>query len=555
MKKTIFGVGAVLLLATLQFGQTLGNAKMLDDLTGRVRWSQCAFDPSGVLWVVYEEDPNGPGHPVWVVSYDGTTVSEPFNVTDSMSIRGLRPGIGTGIKGLVAVVWGVDEPISQVWLRVWDPGTKAWRAKEQVSQGDGYDEPTVAVDKDNNIHVAWFENSASYVNSFINGAWTGVLRLGSGKDCTVAVGPNGKAWAVWREKGAGADYKKFYSTRTPTTDWTPKEPVGEGGNSSAHPMVTVGPDNVAIVAYGNLDEAEGTGAEMRIKKLIEGVDREVVWGKSGSHYPRLVVDKDLNYHMVCQIGGGDKGSGLRYANKVGGQWSAPQVIQSGMNKVVGLSTDPFGNVAACQSAWTPDGGSEIWCYSIKPIEPAPLPVAAFAFTPATGYPPLPVTFTATKVSNVDGTEVDYDWSFGDGGSGSGRVTSHTYLTAGTYAVTLTITDNISRTDTETKSIIVKKTNPLVPINLSATITLGQFWQNPNMTINLFWEANPANVPEHIQAYAVYMKEGDGDYIRLLTLSTSTFSVSFNFTDLTKKRTFAVSSLGYGGTESPWGYFQ
>lgn len=557
MKKILFGAGAVLLLATLQFGQILQNTKKLDDLTGRVRWSQCAFDPSGVLWVVYEEDPDGPGHPIWVVSYDGTTVSERFNVTDSMSVRGLRPGIGTGIKGTVAVVWGVDEPVSQVWLRVRDPETKTWLPKERVWQGDGFQEPWVAVDKDDNIHVAWhaLPGNQSQVRSKINGTWQSHTVVGTGKDCTVAVGPNGKAWAVWREKGANGNYKKFYSTRTPTTDWTPAEAVGEGGNSSSHPGVTVGHDNVAIVAYGNIDPENEGPQEMRYKKILDGSDRVIVWERRAAHYPRLVVDKNLNYHMVCAIGAGDGGSGLRYANNVGGQWNASQIIASGMNKVVGIAADLFGNVAACQSAWTSDGGSEVWCYSIEPIKPAPPIVAAFTFTPTTGYPPLPVSFAAAKVLSPDGTEVEYDWNFGDGGAGSGRNTSHTYLTAGTYNVTLKIADNIGRTDSETKSITVMKTNPLVPVDLSATIVLGQFWKNPEMTFNLFWAVNPDNVPEHIEAYAIYMKEGDGDYIRLLTLSTSTFSVSFNFTDLTKKRTFAISSLGYGGTESPWGYFQ
>jgi len=643
MKKTLFGAVAVLLLATLQFGQILSNTKKLDDLTGRVRWSQCAFDPTGVLWVVYEEDTDGPGHPIWVVSYDGTTVSEPFNVTGSPSFRGLRPGIGTGIKGTIAVVWGGDDPISQVWLRVRDPETKTWLPPQNVSQGNGFQEPNVAVDHDDNIHVAWhtLPGAGCWARSYINGAWTGIKRFSGGKDCTVAVGPNGKAWAVWREKGAGGNYKNFYSTRTPTTEWIPASAVGEGGNSSSHPGVTVGPDNVAVLAYGNIDPENEGPQEMRVKKLLDGSNRVIVWDRRVAHYPRLVVDKNLHMHMVCALGGGDAGNGLRYANNVGGAWNASQFIGSGMNKVVGIATDPFGNVAACQSAWTSDGGSDIWCYSIKPIEPTAPIVAQFTFTPTTGNYPLPVTFTATRVLGANGQEVTYGWDFGDGGTGSGRIASHTYLSAGTFNVTLTIADNVGRTDTETKPIVVDtiplpepqftfspttgypplpvnfaaamalgpdgqevsyawdfgdggtgsarttshtylthgtynvtltitdninrsdsltkqivvlKTNPLVPVDISATITLNQFWKSPEITFNLFWASNPDNVPEHIEAYAIYMKEDDGDYVRLLTLSTSTFSVSFKFTDLTKKRSFAVSSLGFGGTESPWGYF-
>jgi PKD repeat protein len=557
MKKTFIGAGAILLLATLQFGETLENAKKLITVTGKIRWSQCAFDPAGVLWVTCEEDTNGPGHPVWVVSYDGTTVSEPLLLTANMNVRGERPGIGTGIKGSVAVVWGQKDPISTVMLRLRDPKTQTWLPAEIVSQGNGYEEANVAIDKDDNLHVAWFNMSGGscYVRSRINGAWTGVTALGRGgcKDSRVAVGPNGTAWATFRKKGAGGMYKNWCSSRTATTDWTRPAAVGEGGNSSSHPMVTVGPDNVAVMAYGNIGEEEG-GQEMRIIKLLKNSNREIVWPKSGAHYPRLVIDNNLNYHLVSAIGGGDHGSGLQYANKIGDTWSERQIISASQNKVVGLAIDPSGNAAACQSTFT-STGAEVWCYSTHPIQPVPMPEAQFTFSPTTGYPPLPVSFAATKALGADGNEVDYDWSFGDGGAGSGRNTSHTYLTAGTYDVTLKITDNLGRTDSEKKSIVVLKTNPLVPVNLSATITLSQFRTNPEITYNLFWAANPDNIPEHIEAYAIYMKEDSGDYIRLLTLSTSTFSVSFKFTDLTKKRTFAISSLGYGGTESPWGYFQ
>jgi len=729
MKKTLFVAGAILLLATLQFGDTLGNQKQVAKVTGGVRWSQCAFDPTGLLWVVFEEDTIGAGHPVWVVNYDGTKVSTPYNATGAMNIRGLRPGIGAGPSGMVVVAWGVDEPVSQVWIRIWDPETKEWRDKELVAQGEGFEEPNVAIDKDDNIHVAWFNMSGahSWVRSKIGGAWTAPTYAGQGKDCTVAVGSNGTAYVVWREKGAGGNYKMFYRTRTSTTGWTAAEAVGEGGNSASHPGVTVGPNNVAIIAWGNIDESSGGGVEMRIIKILPGANREVVWPGSLAHYPRLVVDKNLHYHMVCQLGAGDGGSGLRYAKKTGDNWSGAQVIHSGMNKVVGISTDPFGNVAACMSGMGTEG-SVVTVWSTKRIDPAPilnaeftftptsgsyplpvtftatkvlgddgkevtydwdfgdggtatgrtvthtyntkgtfdivltitdddgrqnhetksidvdetplpepeftfspttgywpllvyftatkalgpdgtevtynwnfgdggagsgrktshtfatkgtfnivltitdnvgrsdsvtkqitventpLPEPDFTFSPTTGYPPLPVNFTATKAEGPDGTEVIYVWGFGDGGTGAGRKTSHTFQTHGKYNVSLTITDNIGRSDSVTKQITILKTNPLVPVGLSATIVLSQFWQSPEITFNLFWQANPDNVPAHVQAYAIYMKEDSGEYVRILTVSPSTLSASFKFTDLSKKRAFAVSTLGYGGTESPLGYF-
>ncbi|MDX1645046.1 MAG: PKD domain-containing protein, partial [Thermoanaerobaculia bacterium] len=55
--------------------------------------------------------------------------------------------------------------------------------------------------------------------------------------------------------------------------------------------------------------------------------------------------------------------------------------------------------------------------------------------------------------------------FGDGNSGSGVTTNHSYASGGNYTVTLTVTDDASQTDTDSQSVSV--TEPAA-ISLSAT---------------------------------------------------------------------------------------
>ena len=64
------------------------------------------------------------------------------------------------------------------------------------------------------------------------------------------------------------------------------------------------------------------------------------------------------------------------------------------------------------------------------------PTASFTFETAN----LSCSFDASGSTDSDGSIVTYAWSFGDGSSGSGVTVSHTYGTAGTYTVTLTVTD-------------------------------------------------------------------------------------------------------------------
>ncbi|MFD1936956.1 LamG-like jellyroll fold domain-containing protein [Nonomuraea mangrovi] len=54
---------------------------------------------------------------------------------------------------------------------------------------------------------------------------------------------------------------------------------------------------------------------------------------------------------------------------------------------------------------------------------------------------LECTFDGTASSDSDGTVEGYAWTFGDGQSGTGATTTHTYPVAGDYPVTLTVTDN------------------------------------------------------------------------------------------------------------------
>jgi len=79
------------------------------------------------------------------------------------------------------------------------------------------------------------------------------------------------------------------------------------------------------------------------------------------------------------------------------------------------------------------------------------PVAAFTVT-ATG---LSVAVNGSGSSDPDGTITAYTWAFGDGATGSGITTQHTFASAGSYKVTLTVTDNLGATNAVTKVARVK----------------------------------------------------------------------------------------------------
>jgi len=69
---------------------------------------------------------------------------------------------------------------------------------------------------------------------------------------------------------------------------------------------------------------------------------------------------------------------------------------------------------------------------------------------------LPITFDASESNDADdgGWIVSYNWNFGDGTTGSGKVIEHTFAMVGTYTVCLTVFDNDGKNDTATEDITV-----------------------------------------------------------------------------------------------------
>ncbi|MEU1971945.1 PKD domain-containing protein [Microbacterium sp. NPDC019599] len=67
---------------------------------------------------------------------------------------------------------------------------------------------------------------------------------------------------------------------------------------------------------------------------------------------------------------------------------------------------------------------------------------------------LAVSVDGTASTDADGNLTTYEWTFGDGSTATGATASHTYAQAGTYTITLKVTDATSLTHTTTKSVTV-----------------------------------------------------------------------------------------------------
>ena len=93
-----------------------------------------------------------------------------------------------------------------------------------------------------------------------------------------------------------------------------------------------------------------------------------------------------------------------------------------------------------------------------PPPPNQAPTASFTSTTSN----LTAALNGSASSDPDGTIASYAWNFGDSTTGTGATVSHPYATAGTYQVTLTVTDNGGATGTVTKAVTVTAAPPADP---------------------------------------------------------------------------------------------
>jgi len=95
-----------------------------------------------------------------------------------------------------------------------------------------------------------------------------------------------------------------------------------------------------------------------------------------------------------------------------------------------------------------------------------LPVADFTADPEASFlVPTTISFDASASYDADGSIAAYQWDFGDGSVGAGKITSHQYTSYGTYNVILTVFDDTGAPASHIQEIVLRPLiiGPFLPL--------------------------------------------------------------------------------------------
>ncbi|MDJ0805370.1 MAG: PKD domain-containing protein [Gammaproteobacteria bacterium] len=135
-------------------------------------------------------------------------------------------------------------------------------------------------------------------------------------------------------------------------------------------------------------------------------------------------------------------------------------VRSGILNAESADSDGQGDAniveinANAQPAWTVSAPAGV-SGDLDPVDVVvndpPTADSAGPYTASVGEP---INFDGSGSSDPDGSIVSYLWTFGDGASASTESPTHTYTAAGTYPVTLTVTDDDNARDSASTSATI-----------------------------------------------------------------------------------------------------
>ncbi|MHA2037620.1 MAG: hypothetical protein ACW972_08155 [Promethearchaeota archaeon] len=385
------------------------NATVISDGIQDIIWNDgmsrnpnIDVDSSGNLHVVWADDTDGSWGIDYEIMYANYTSSTGWSFTSVIS-DGYNniywnddwsgvPDMAIDSSGNLHVVWTDDT--DGIWgmdLEIWYASyttTTGWSNATLISDGfndiywnnDDSSRPTITVDNNDKIYVAWSDNSDGiwgfdweimYVSYTIATGWSNVTVISDGYNSNywnddsswhpaITSDKNGKVHAVWEDQTDGiwgTDEEIMYASYTEISGWSNVTIISDGINNiywndghSVDPDIVIDSlNNIHVVWSDDTNGAWGSDEEIMYSRyvspsgwtvpiVISDGYNNIFWNTGESIEPSITIDPSGRIHVAWEDdtigvwGGGDfVDEEIMYVNYTEANgWSDVDVISDGV---------------------------------------------------------------------------------------------------------------------------------------------------------------------------------------------------------------------------------
>ena len=228
------------------------------------------------------------------------------------------------------------------------------------------------------------------------------------------------------------------------------------------------------------NEGEGTSAALSVVSdpvgaavYIDGVSRgvtplEIDALDVGEHRVTLLKDNYLENSRIVTLKPGQKESvSVELTDSTGARYSSMQI---------GTSSSSGGGSKLPLILGIAGGGAAAAFFLLRDTNDPPVAGSVIVSPSGSGLKDLTSFSFSSGGSDPDGDPLTFTWDFGDGQSGSGQSTDHIYSSAGSYTVSVTVSDG-EESATATGSVIVKSMDG----RWTGRLTVGPLMMTWNLT--------------------------------------------------------------------------
>ncbi|MBN2244268.1 MAG: PKD domain-containing protein [Candidatus Aminicenantes bacterium] len=337
-------------------------------------------------------------------------------------------------NGHIAAAWMDDNHAEGNWNIYFNERVSGiWKTSVSLDPGPNQYIPALDFDNEGNIHLIYTgKGGPTYYKKKTPYGWSSTQEISTGRTTVTTMiflkHYKGSLHGVWRQREGTGNYI-FYARGNTNGQWETPFKVSNGGEAE-YTCLDVDSQGRAHVVYSDI----GVGGNRDV--FYVRVDQVTSYPVASFQANPQQGNPPLTVTFDASESYDPDGNIIKYEWDFGDNTIGKDIKTSHIYTTKGIYT---AILTVTDDEYQKSSAS-------TEITVGNPPVAIFTADPTAGSSPLKVSFDASGSYDPDGTITSYDWDFGDGTSGKGRIIDHTFTKTADRTVTLTVKDNEGLTD-------------------------------------------------------------------------------------------------------------